>query len=332
MPLYDTSSRLRGDRCYRALRDSDNQKMSDMTMGDLRRARAGAIAGKGPACPAVCDRRIRDYITGTRRDTQDDEEVRDGSDPDSDSDSSCDSEAFLLLSSSHFSKSNAKSKSAPNSNGCGGGDGDSSDDDGKTDGVAADAFMDSAACCDGVDPGSVAVQSRNLRVWNGYGVGACVPAAREERSAREAFGYVQPRTFVAAPHIGSNRPSRVLECAPPSEGPSVRRGGGRPLTGTIDTYCDTFLVERNVHTGHRIARKKSAESCGEGTGRVVDRLAERRWDTFDPVIRTAPSAEVNALPPCDWVHGGAASRDIARHPVFLKMRGYKHDGRTWRRD
>jgi hypothetical protein len=125
-----------------------------------------------------------------------------------------------------------------------------------------------------------------------------------------------------------------LACAPPAEGPSVRRGGGRPLTGTVDTYCDTYLVERDVHTGHRVPKaehKHKHRGCGKGTGRVVDRLAERRWDTFDPVIQAAPSEDVNALPPCDWVHGGAASRDIARHPVFLKMRGYAYDGRMWRR-
>lgn len=307
MPLYDTSSRLRGDRCYRALRDSDNQKMSDMTMRDLRLARANAIAGRGPACPAVCDRRIRDYITGA---SQQEEE--------SDSDSSCDSEAFLLISNSHFKKGNECAGAGPETD-----DRDPDADD------AAETFMDSAACCDGADPGSIAVQSRNLRVWNGYGVGACVPSAPEERTAREVFGYVQPRTFVAAPHVGSHRPSRVLACAPPSEGPSVRRGGGRPLTGSVDTYCDTYLVERDVHTGLRVPKAERAPS-GRGTGRVVDRLAERRWDTFDPVIQTASSEDVNALPPGDWVHGGAASRDIARHPVFLRMRGYKYDGRMWR--
>jgi hypothetical protein len=107
-----------------------------------------------------------------------------------------------------------------------------------------------------------------------------------------------------------------LACAPPAEG------------------ADTYLVERDVHTGHRVPKaehKHKHRGCGKGTGRVVDRLAERRWDTFDPVIQAAPSEDVNALPPCDWVHGGAASRDIARHPVFLKMRGYAYDGRMWRR-
>lgn len=282
MPVIDTTGRLSTDRCAIQLRDSDNRQLYDFSVIDRKVfANNGAFKAASGACvdTTSCDIDARREIDAYLR----------GSDCKGDDDT-----AFLLVPPSMLH--------VPDSTDCG-------------------------CTIDLNEKGEITEPMKQQ--WDGYGIGACAQNIGVLQS--EKMGRLQPRTFVATPNYGvqANRHRAPLQT------PDVRRGsriilhsddtryGPQPLRyddkkPKKKTFCDTYLRIRAVDDEFEEG-KGPYKCCSEHSGRIVDRLAEREWDVFDPIIRERGNGDVNILRPCEWIPGGAASRDIARTPEFRRI-------------
>jgi hypothetical protein len=306
MPLYDTTNRLTSDKCFTKLRDSDNRHLSTYTFTNLR--------GKYKS---------------------DEQDEQDGHNETSGPDEHDESE-----------------------------------------------FSDSDSCCNeddsssvggNSDPYYVALKNRNLRLWDGYSVGPSVEDFFEDCDDTDPCLH-RSRLFVASPYLGMHVPQASStsrehnkDCVDELNQVSVRRGGGVSLVSKYHPngarnakiefgpprqyFCDSYL--HNVSVGNnriKYGDSRAEKSCLNipnanscNTNRIVDRLAEREWDRFDPVIAGCVSYKddkgeeggrgggTNVVLPSDWIAGGAFSRDISRSPKFMKVMGYRFDGRTWKR-
>lgn len=279
MPLIDTTGRLSTDRCAIQLRDSDNRQLYDFSVMD--RHAFTSNAAHATTCPSHTS-----SVCDTGARAAIDAYLRGN---DCKSDESDDDTAFLLVPPSMLK--------VPDPEDCG--------------------------CIDTGSQEDKCSSPRQQR--DGYGLGACaqnIGNLHNERGRR-----TQPRTFVATPNYGA---AANIHRAPLSL-PDVRRGSRIIMTSedtkygpqpskppnewcTKKTFCDTYLRVRGVDDDQDVYG-----CCPEPSGRIVDRLAEREWDVFDPIIRERSNSEVNTLRPCEWVPGGAASRDIARTPEFRRL-------------
>lgn len=298
MPLTDTTGRLSTDRCAIQLRDSDNRQLYDFSVIDRHVfPNTGALKATCAASHNTCDSDARAaidaYLRGSGNDCNTDEVVGD------------DDTAYLLVPQSMLK--------VPDSAECG-----SCDDPPHTNN---DNDASSSSC-------------KPRQQWDGYGLGACaqnIGALQNEKGRRS-----QPRTFVATPNYGVQANIHRV----PLQTPDVRRGSRLIMMSSEDTrygpqpqsfpvavsktknangkktFCDTYLRIRDVN---QLDKDKAYGCCSEPAGRIVDRLAEREWDVFDPVISKRDNGDVNILRPCEWIPGGAASRDIARTPEFRRL-------------
>jgi hypothetical protein len=291
MPLIDTTGRLSTDRCAIQLRDSDNRQLYDFSVIDRNVfANKGALTASA-ACmntSSACDINDRDTRAAIDAYLRGD---CDSGDSDKDDDT-----VFLLVPPSMLKE------------------------------------PDSAADCGCTTTNDDAPLNEPMKQqWDGYGVGAC---AQNIGALRNEKGRTQPRTFIATPNYGAQANRHRV----PLNTPDVRRGSRITLTSedtrygpqpkkshskTTKTFCDTYLRVREVDR-YKDVRDNMYECCSdEPSGRIVDRLAEREWDVFDPIIRARDSGDVNILRPCEWIPGGAASRDIARTPEFRRLVNHK---------
>jgi hypothetical protein len=294
MPLTDTTGRLSTDRCAIQLRDSDNRQLYDFSVIDRHVfANTGALKATCAASHNVCDSGARAAIDAYLRGG--------GNDCNSVADDDDDDTAYLLVPQSMLK--------VPDSAECG---------------PCDDPHInknDESSC-------------KPRQQWDGYGLGAC---AQNIGALQNEKGRTQPRTFVATPNYGVQANSHRV----PLQTPDVRRGsrlimmssddtryGPQPLSFATSsktkhaigkkTFCDTYLRVRAVDD-IALDKDKAYGCCSEPSGRIVDRLAEREWDVFDPVISKRDNGDVNILRPCEWIPGGAASRDIARTPEFRRL-------------
>ena len=158
-------------------------------------------------------------------------------------------------------------------------------------------------------PLAQSAKHRNLWSWDGYGINAL--AVDNDSQLRVDSAVTHPRhkiqlakrVFHASPDLSHGQASPDLESKLVSGITTTRKGGGNVL-------C---------------RQSKLAQTQAQHV--IVDHLAEREWDRFDPGVRMVDST--NIIPP--WVNGGAPSRDIARSDDFLQGMGYAYDGKTWRR-
>lgn len=306
MPLLDTTGRLSTDRCAIQLRDSDNRQLYDFSVIDRNVfANKGALTAS-TACmntSSACD--INDRETRAAIDAY----LRGNCDSDNDNDKDKDDDTVFLLVPPSMLKE-------PDSTDCG--------------------------CTTTND--DAPLNEPMKQQWDGYGIGAC---AQNIGALRNEKGRTQPRTFIATPNYGAQanrhrvplntpdvrRGSRIILTSedtrygpqPPkmSQSKSQSKSHSKKSQPAAKTFCDTYLRVREVDR-YNDMRENKYECCSdEPSGRIVDRLAEREWDVFDPIIRARDNGDVNILRPCEWIPGGAASRDIARTPEFRRLVNHK---------
>lgn len=168
------------------------------------------------------------------------------------------------------------------------------------------------------------------------------------------------RLFTASPYLGMHVPhTNAIVCDDDLGNRlgmiSTRRGGGESLISKYEidgsgsgsvflkpqsniqssqkpsrSFCNTYLQHVSLDNEPKNSRKKmrDADPCLEmsNSNRIVDRLAEREWNRFDPVILEKSlnnESIINATFPREWVAGGASSRDIARSSTFMQTMGYE---------
>jgi hypothetical protein len=159
-------------------------------------------------------------------------------------------------------------------------------------------------------PLAQSAKHRNLWAWDGYGLN--MSAVDNDSQLRVDSAVTNPRhkiqlakrVFHASPDLSHGQASPELESRLVGGITTTRKAGG----GVI---CSKQQQQPQQQQQHEI----------------VDRLAEREWDRFDPGVRTVGVANIIPM----WVNGGAPSRDIARSEDFLQGMGYAYDGKTWRR-